>query len=52
MAQWASYIVGGSTHLKLLDFAKSQIAEEIWQGLCFRPLVFIIIRTKINLCYR
>ena len=30
-AHWASYVVGGITHLKvmcLLDFAKSQIAEE------------------------
>ena len=29
--QWASYVVGGITNLKvknLLDFAKSQIAEE------------------------
>ena len=31
IAQWASYVVGGITHLKvekLLDFAKSQISEE------------------------
>ena len=52
-AQWASYVVGGITHLKvkkLLDFAKSQTSEEKLQGLCFRPLVLIFIGTK-NMCY-
>ena len=51
IAQWASYVVGAITHLKvknLLDFAKSQIARENWQSLCLRPLVLIFIGTKIN----
>ena len=26
--QWASYVVGGITHLKLLNFSKSQFSEK------------------------